>query len=76
MAMLAALFHYRMHAADAMRFLGGTFTGEHRGITSIIETLTSHDIDPWLIAHYVRTMTVGFPAYFVAESSRENTMLH
>ncbi|KAL7545571.1 hypothetical protein ACHAWF_008925, partial [Thalassiosira exigua] len=76
MAMLAAPFHYQMHASDVMRFLGGTFTGEHRDITSIVETLTSHDIDPWLIAHYVRTMTVGCPAHFVAESSRDNAMLH
>ena len=39
--MLAALFHYKLHAPDMMRFLGDTYTGEHRNITSIVQTLTS-----------------------------------
>jgi len=34
-AMLAALFHYKMHAPAVMQFLGGTYTGKHRDITSI-----------------------------------------
>ena len=76
MAMLAALFHYRMHAPDVLRFLGGTYTGEHRDIDSIVECLTSHDIDPWLIAQYIRATTIGCPNHFVAETSRENAMLH
>ncbi|KAL7535992.1 hypothetical protein ACHAWF_006478, partial [Thalassiosira exigua] len=75
-AMLAALFHYRMHAADVMRFLENTYTGEYRDINGVIETLTSHNIDPVLIAHYVRTTTVGCPAHFVAESSRAKAMIH
>ena len=52
--MLAALFHYRMHAPDVMRFLGGTYTGEHRDINDIVATLTTHDIDPWLITQHAR----------------------
>ena len=75
-AMLAALFHYRMHAPDVMRFLGGTYTGEHRDITSIVQTLTSHKIDPWLITQYIRATTVGCPNHFSAEVSRENALLH
>ena len=51
--MLAALFHYNMHAADIMRFLGGTYTGEHSGIDAIVVNLNSHDIDPWLISQYI-----------------------
>lgn len=76
MATLAALFHYRMHAPDVMRFLGGTYTGEYRDIDAIVEKLTSHDIDPWLIAQYVRATTVGCPNHFVAETTRENALLH
>ena len=75
-AMLAALFHYRMHAPDVMRFLGGTYTGEHRNINEVVATLTSHNIDPWLITQYVRATTVGCPNHFSAEMSRENAMLH
>ena len=75
MAMMAALFHYKMHAADIMRFLGATYTGEHRDIPAITEVLISHDIDPWLIAQYVRATTVGCPNHFNAESSRENVLL-
>ena len=36
LATLAALFHYRMHATDVLRFLGGTYTGEHRDIDTIV----------------------------------------
>ena len=76
MAMLAALFFYRMHAPDVMRLLGGSYTGEHRDISTIVACLTSHDIDPWLITQYVRATTVGCPNHFVAETSRENALLH
>ena len=75
-AMLAALFHYRMHAPDLMRFFGGTYTGEHKDINAITACLTSHHIDPWLITQYIRATTVGCPNYFVAETSRENALLH
>ena len=75
-AMLAALFHYRMHAPDLMRFLGGTYTGEHRDITATVECLVSHDINPWLITKYVQVMTVGCPTHFFAETNQENSMLY
>ena len=75
-AMLAALFHYRMHAPDVMRFLGGTYTGEHRDIKSIVQCLTSHSIDPWLITQYVRATTIGCPNHFSADMTRENALHH
>ena len=75
MAMMAALFHYRMHAADIMRFPGGTYTGEYRDINAAVECLTSYDVDPWLIAQYVRATTVGCPNHMVAEITRENAMI-
>ena len=49
MAMMVALFHYKIHAADIMWFLGGTYTREHCDIPAITEILISHDIDLWLI---------------------------
>ena len=75
-AMLAALFHYRMHAPDVMRFLGGTYTGEHRNITGIVECLTYYDIDPWLITQYIRATTVECPNHFSVKISRDNALLH
>ena len=65
-----------MHAADVMRFLGGTYTEEHRDIDAIVEILNSHDIDPWLISQYIRATTVSCPNHFVAETTRENALLH
>ena len=75
-AMLAALHHYNMHSPDVLHFLGGTYTGEHRDIEAVVEQLTKLDIDPWLIAQYARATTVGYPNYFVAETSRDNALLH
>ena len=75
--MLAALFHYKMHAPGVMRFLvAQSYTGEHRVITSIVQILTSHNIDPWLITQYIRATTTGCPTHFPAEISRENALLH
>jgi len=65
-----------MHAADVLRFLGGTYAGEHRDIDSAVEQLTQHGIDPWLVTQYVRATTTGCPNHFVAETSRENALLH
>ena len=76
--MLAPLFHYRMHAADVMHFLGGTYTDKHRidHIDKTVRRLTSLNIDPCLIAQYVRAITVGCPNHFVAETTHENALLH
>ena len=60
-AMLAALFHYKIHAADVMRFLGGTYMGEHRDIDAIVIELNKYGIDPWLISQYVRAPNVRCP---------------
>ena len=71
-------FSLSYHAADVMRFLGGTYTGEHRidHIDETVRLLTSLDIDPWLIAQYIRAITVGCPNHFVAETTHENALLH
>ena len=76
MAMFAALLHYRMHAPDLIRFLGGTYNGEYRDIDTAVSILQSFEVDPWLIAQYIRATTVGCPNKFVAETSRENFLLH
>ena len=75
-ATTAAMFHYRMHAPDVMRWLGGTYTGEYRFDQDIVPTLRRLGIDPELIAHYIRATTVGCPNHFVAESSRDNFWLY
>jgi hypothetical protein len=75
-ATLAAMLHYGMHAPDVMRYLGGTYTGEHRNVDETVATLTEHGVDPWLIAQYVRAISVGSPNHFVATTSRANAELH
>ena len=75
-AMMAATYHYGMHTPDVLRFLGGTYTGEHRDIDETVRILTSHDIDPWLITQYIRATTIGSPNHFVADITRENAMTH
>ena len=59
-----------------MRYLGGMYTDTHRNIEDTVATLTEHDIDPWLIAQYVRAILVGSPNHFMATMSRENAELH
>ena len=71
-AMMAALYHYNMHSPDVMRWLGGTYTGAYRLNQNTVELLQQHDIDPFLIAQYIRATTVGCPNHFVAEVSRDN----
>ena len=69
---MAALYHYNMHSSDVMRWLGGTYTGAYRLNQNTVELLQQHDIDPFLIAQYIRATTVGCPNHFVAEVSRDN----
>ena len=52
-AMLAALFHYGMHAPDVMRWLGGSYTGKCRDINATVKILVDHNIDPWQISQYI-----------------------
>jgi len=75
-AMLAALFHYGMHAPDVLRWLGGSYTGKYRDINGTVKILVDHNIDHWFITQYIRATTVGCLNHFVAETSRENALLH
>ena len=59
-----------------MRYLGGTYTDTHRNIEDTVATLTEHDIDPWLIAQYVRAISVESPNHFLVTTSWENAKLH
>ena len=73
--MLSALFHYKMHAANIMCFLGQTYIGERWDIPVVTEILISQEINPWPITQYLRARKVGCTNHFNAETSRENTML-
>ena len=46
--------------------------GTHRFAQDATATLQQHDIDPFLIAQYIRATTVGCPNHFVAETTRRN----
>lgn len=72
-AMLACLYHYDLDVSLLMRYLGHNYTGAHRDVQKIVEKIKPH-VDPYLIPHFIRVMTVGCPAHFNAESSRENSL--
>jgi hypothetical protein len=72
---LACLLHYDMRVADVMRFAGTEYTGAYRDISHRLSRLQGL-VDPDLLSHYIRIMTVGAPAQFHGHSSRENALLH
>ena len=72
---MACLFHYDLSVANVMRYVGNNFTGVWRDIQQRIERLRGL-VDEDLLTLYARVMLVGAPAHFVAESTRENAMLH
>lgn len=72
---MACLFHYDLSVANVMRFLGNNYTGGFRNIKEAVAKMQGL-VDDDLITEYVRIMTVGAPAHFVADSSRENALLH
>ena len=71
---MACLLHYNMNVGLHMRYLGNNYTGEYCNVDATIRILSSYKIDPELIQHYIRVMTVGCPNHFVAETSRANAM--
>lgn len=73
--LMACLFHYDLDVSNVMRYLGNNYTGEYREIESMVERMRGL-VDDDLLAQYIRVMTVGAPAHFVAESTRENALLH
>ena len=72
-AMMACLFFYDMDVSLLMRYLGGNYTAAHRNVSAIVDKIRPF-VDPDLIPHFIRVMTVGCPNYFVAESTRENSL--
>lgn len=73
MAMMACLFHYDLDVSLLMRYLGGNYTAAYRDIQQTVDTIRPF-VDPDLIPHFVRVMTVGCPNYFNYESSRANSV--
>lgn len=54
-----------------MRFLGNNYTGAHRDVNKIATILRKH-VPEDLVEKYIRVMTVGCPAKFNYETTREN----
>jgi hypothetical protein len=75
MHFLSCLLHYDMRVADVMQYAGHNYTGAYRDIPNRIETI-KHLVDPDLLQHYIRVMTIGAPAQFNNSTTRENTLLH
>ena len=72
---MACLFFYDLRVANVMRYVGNNYTAEYRNVTKMIERIRGL-VDNDLIGHYIRVMTVGAPAHFNYECTRENSLLH
>ena len=72
---MACLFFYDLRVANVMRYVGNNYTAEYRNVTKMIERIRGL-VDDDLIGHYIRVMTVGAPAHFNYECTRENALLH
>jgi len=72
---MACLFHYDLSVANVMRYIGNNYTGGYRTVEQMVDRMRGL-VDDDLLTQYIRVMTVGAPAHFNAETSRENAMLH
>ena len=72
---MACLFHYNLSVASVMRYAGNNYTGGYRNVRKMVDKMRGL-VDDELLTHYIRVMELGAPAYFVAESTRENAMTH
>ncbi len=72
---MACLFHYNLSVASVMRYAGNNYTGGYRNVRKMVDKMRGL-VDDELLTHYIRVMELGAPAYFVAESTRENAMVH
>ena len=75
-SMMACLLHYDLDTSLLMRFLGNNYTGVYRQVSDVTAILHRWCTLPALIAKYIRVMTTGCPATFVADSTRVNALLH
>jgi hypothetical protein len=59
-----------------MCYLGNNYTGAYRQVNKVVAILNRCQTPANLITKYIRVMTTGCPAKFVAEISRVNALLH
>ena len=64
--MMACLLLYNMDVGLLMCYLGNNCTEAYRDVDATVKILSSYNIDPELIQHYIRLMTVGCLNHFVA----------
>ena len=65
MKFMACLYHYNFSVANVMRFASNNYTGEYRRVPEMIAKLQGL-VDNDLLTHYIRILTTGAPARFVA----------
>ena len=58
-----------MDVSLLMRYIGDNYTGAYQDIDATVKILSPYKIDPELIQHYIRVMTVGCTNHLVAETS-------
>ena len=72
---MACLFHYDLSVANVMRYANDNYTGAYRDIQASIDKMRGK-VDDDLLELYAQVMLFGAPSHFVAESTRENFLLH
>ena len=72
---MACLFHFDLSVANVMRYVGNNYTGGYREVEASIRKMRGL-VDDDLLTLYAKVMTFGAPSHFVAESTRENALLH
>ena len=69
---LACAIFYNFDLASVIRFTGGNYTASHLDVDSILHTLDHVGLPTDIFNHIKRSLTIGCPAYFNAESSTVN----
>ena len=75
MYFLSCLLHYDMRVANVMRYVGHNYTRAYRNILNRVEAM-KHLVNPDLLQHYMRAVTIGAPVQFNNSTTRKNALLH
>ena len=70
---LACAIFYNFDLASVIRFTGGNYTASHLDVDSILHKLQDIGLDNDIYMHIQRSLTIGCPAFFNAESTTKKT---
>lgn len=69
---LTCAIYYNFDLASVIRYTGGNYTASHLDVDNIVDKLRNLGFDETVLGDLHRSLTVGCPAYFNAESSLKN----